>query len=128
MSVSAHIPNNIKRVSKSVGYAIWLQRWQGLSLILRARLEPQDRAALAFMALQSLDHDDACMTADAALGLELPAGSPGAPFLDAIDQAAFWVDLASLDELNAYALACFERIAPSEQSAFLSHVGARASA
>jgi len=70
MSISKQIPDHIKRVSRCVGYAIWLGNWSGLSLILRARLEPQERAALAFMALRSLDHETACMTADAALGFE----------------------------------------------------------
>lgn len=74
MSVAKHIPDNIKRVSRSIGYALWVDSgdgWFGLPLILRARLSDKERAALAFYALKSLDHDIACMTADAALGVPL---------------------------------------------------------
>ena len=70
MSISQHIPDHIKRVSRSLGYALWVgdqNQWFGLSLILRARLSDEQRAMLAFMALKSLDHETACMTADEAL-------------------------------------------------------------
>lgn len=70
MSISQHIPDDIKRVSRSLGYALWIgdrAQWHGLGLILRARLSDHQRAALAFWALKSLDYDIACMTADAAL-------------------------------------------------------------
>ena len=63
MSVRQHIPGNIKRVARCVGYALWLgpdiERWVGVSLILKARLTPQQRAALAYAALRSLDAEDA---------------------------------------------------------------------
>lgn len=70
MNISQHIPDNIKRVSRSLGYFLWVGTSNdlfGLSVVLRARLTPKQRAALAFSALQSLDHDTACATADAAL-------------------------------------------------------------
>jgi hypothetical protein len=70
MNISQQIRDNIKRVSKSLGYTLWLdtfEDWDGLSLILRARLTDRQRAALAFMALKALDYDQAVMTADAAL-------------------------------------------------------------
>ncbi len=80
MNISQHIPDNIKRVSRSVGYTLWLdtfEDWDGLSLILRARLTDRQRAALAFMALKALDYDQAVMTADAAPNG--PSGRKDAP-------------------------------------------------
>ncbi len=74
MSLSKHIPDHIKRVSRSVGYALWLDTsddWLGLPVILRARLDERQRAALAFMALKSLDYETACQTAGAALSVPL---------------------------------------------------------
>jgi hypothetical protein len=77
MSVAKQIPDNIKRVARSIGYAAWLNSpecWFGLPVILRARLTTEQRAALAFMVLKSLDYDTACQSADAALGVPLDQG------------------------------------------------------
>ena len=62
MIVSKQIPDRIKRASRSIGYAIWLDAsdyYLGLVPILRARLSDTERVGLAFAALKSLDHDDA---------------------------------------------------------------------
>lgn len=70
MNIAKNIPDCIKRVSRSVGYTLWLDHtdaWFGLPVILRARLDPRQRAALAFMALKSLDRDEAVMVADAVI-------------------------------------------------------------
>jgi len=70
MSVSKHIPPEIKKVARCVGYAAWLDTpdaWLGLPVVLAARLEPHQRAALAYAALRSLDPGHAAMTADLAI-------------------------------------------------------------
>jgi len=70
MSISQHIPDHIKRVSRSLGYLLWVgtsDNMLGVSLILRARLTPKQRGALAFAALQSLDYEIGFDVADAAL-------------------------------------------------------------
>ncbi len=129
MNISQHIPDNIKRVSRSVGYALLLdtfEDWDGLSLILRARLSDRQRAALAFMALNSLDQDDATLTAETALSGG--AGQPMAPLFNYMDQAVFWADMAEADELDAYCLASFNRMAPQRQAAFLGFIQGRAAA
>ena len=129
MSISQQIPDHIKRVSRSVGYALWLDEtedWFSLPVILRARLDARQRAALAFMALKSLDHDDAVLTAETALAEG--AGQPIAPLFNPMDEAAFWADMASAGELKAYALACFTRLSPGNQAAFLDYVQGRAAA
>lgn len=69
ISVSERIPRNIKAVARSVGIAAWLDTpnaWLGLAVILQARLEPHQRAALAYVALRSLDPGHAAMTSDLA--------------------------------------------------------------
>jgi hypothetical protein len=129
MNISQHIPDNIKRVSRSVGYALLLdtfEDWDGLSLILRARLSDRQRAALAFMALKSLDQDDATLTAETALSGG--AVQPMAPLFNYMDQAVFWADMAEADELDAYCLASFNRMAPQRQAAFLGFIQGRAAA
>jgi hypothetical protein len=129
MNISQQIPDNIKRVSRSLGYTLWLdtfEDWDGLSLILRARLTDRQRAALAFIALKALDYDQAVMAAEAALSEG--AGQPIAPLFNHMDESAFWADMATPDELDAYALASFNRMAPQRQAAFLGFVQGRAAA
>lgn len=129
MSISKQIPDHIKRVSRSLGYFLWIgtpDDLYGLSVVLRARLTPRQRASLAFASLQSLDHDLAYQTAEAAMGRD--AGSPIAPLFNHMDEAAFWADMATPDELDAYALASFNRMAPQRQAAFLGFIRRRAAA
>jgi hypothetical protein len=97
-----------------------------LSLILRARLSDRQRAALAFMALKSLDQDDATLTTETALSGG--AGQPMAPLFNYMDQAVFWADMAEADALDAYCLASFNRMAPQRQAAFLGFIQGRAAA
>ena len=129
MSVSKHIPGSIKKVARCVGYAAWLDTpdaWAGLSVVLAARLEPHQRAALAYAALQTLDDDQI----EAVFGAVTPqgAGKPQAAFLGIMDQASFWADLASQDERDAYMLASFNRSPAPRRAAFLEYVQGRAAA
>jgi hypothetical protein len=129
MTISAHIPDNIKRVSRSLGFALWLEGtddWLGFSLILRVRLTARQRAALAYAALLSQDDEDARLTAETALSEG--AGQPMAPLFNHMDESAFWADMATPDELDAYALASFSRMAPQRQADFLGFVQGRAAA
>ncbi len=129
MNISTQIPDNIKSVCRSIGYAAWLDStnaWSGLPVILRARLDARQRVALAFMALKALDRDDAVNAAEAALGTG--AGHPPAPFSSFMDEAAFWADYADPEELDAYCLASFKRMKPARQAAFLEHVKRRQAA
>lgn len=122
MSISKHIPANTKRVTRSIGYAAWLDTtdaWLSLPVVLKARFEPHQRAALAFSALNSLDLDQAEMTAAASIG---SAGAPLPPFLGGMDEARFWASYASRFELKAYALASFEAMSAKDQAAFFRHI------
>lgn len=123
MSITDHIPGDIKRVSRSIGYALWLNsanRWLGLPKVLRARLDPYQRAALAFIAIKSLDREDGILTVEKALGTG--AGRPDAPLFGFMDQAIFWADMAEQEELEAYCVASFKRMYPARQRDFLEYV------
>lgn len=122
MNVSQHIPENIKRVSRSIGFAAWLDEsdaWLGLPAVFSARLKPHQRAALAYAALTSLSPEHAELTASAAIGA---AGGPLPTFLSGMDEARFWAANASGTERKAYALAAFEAMNPGDQLAFLGHI------
>lgn len=59
-----------KSIAKSLGYALTVgteAAWRGFTIILLARLTEHERAALAFATLNSLDHNNAYMTASVAL-------------------------------------------------------------
>ena len=61
------------RAARMLGYTLTLgtqDAWWGMVPVLMARLTPQERASLAFMALKSLGAADAALTARAALGGE----------------------------------------------------------
>ena len=129
MSIAKNIPDNIKRVARSVGYALYLDNaddWHGLPVILRDHLSVKDRASLAFMALRSLDRDDAAMVCDAVL--PVGAGQPIAPLFNHMDEAAFWADMAAPEELEAYCLATFKAMPRPRQAAFLDFVQRRQAA
>ena len=54
---------------------------------------------------------------------ELRPGWPQVPFLCGLmEEAGFWADRASRVELKAYALACYQRMSPADQVAFLGYV------
>lgn len=122
MNISSHIPNDIKRTSRAIGYAALLDTsdaWLGLPTIMSARLKPHQRAALAYAALKSLSPEHAEMTASAVIGA---AGSPLPTFLNGMDEARFWASNATGAERKAYALASFEAMNPGDQVAFLDHI------
>lgn len=125
-AISDHIPDHIKRVSRSIGYTLWLNgenQWLGLELVIQAHLDQQQRESLAYIALKSLSHDDAKSIAESVLNIG--AGQPIAPLLNYMDEAWFWADMAIPEELDAYCLASFERMDPARQAAFLEYVQGR---
>ncbi|WP_073256047.1 hypothetical protein [Shimia gijangensis] len=69
-SIAGNIPDEIKRLSRAIGYAAWLDTsdaWLSLRPILQARLDHHQLAALAFVALRSMGEADGYRTASAAL-------------------------------------------------------------
>jgi hypothetical protein len=119
------------RATRMIGFALTLRDdpdvWDGLSLVLRARLTRVDRAGL-FRAVLASSHPDEVITA---LSDELPhilVGSP-LPVLDVIeDDARWWADLATRPELKAWLAACFVRLSIQDQQQFLASATRRAAA
>jgi hypothetical protein len=74
--------------------------------------------------LGGLDDEQRIAAADRMneMSVMLGAGMPTAPLFSHMDQAVFWADLATQAELKAYALACFNRLRPTDQAAFLGYV------
>ena len=73
-------------------------------------------------AIANCDPEDAAQIMTSVL-IELSAGMPIAELHGVMEQAAFWADLATPPELDAYALACTNRMAPARRAAFVAYVG-----
>lgn len=68
--LSKYVKPNHKRVARMLGFALTLDSsdcWWGFAQVIAARLTPTERSALAFMALSSLNSEDAALVADAAM-------------------------------------------------------------
>jgi hypothetical protein len=119
-----------KAVARSIGYALTTgdsKGWSMFTAIVLLRLDDAERTEMAYAALRSLHPDHVEDTLEAALGRS-GAGMPQAPLFNHMDQAVFWADMAEADELDAYCLASFNRMAPQRQLAFLGFVRERAAA
>ena len=120
MTHSTQFPNNINRAVHSLGRALLLgtsiEHWQGVALIFRARLTPQERAALAVSALRSLEPSDAAQVFEFACPF---ADYPLPTVNNVMSSARWWASLADATELKGFAVASFEAMAPNEQAYFL---------
>ncbi len=103
-----------------------LRAFWGLALVLRAKLSPSERQGLAWAALMACDDAEAERIAEAVLEPQESAGWPLPPFDGVLEEAAFWADLASPDELRAYAMVCLDRLSPDERAGILSTFQRRA--
>lgn len=117
-----------KAVARAVGTTLILgdvEAFAGLSMILRAKLTPEERRGLAWAALRACDNEEIEAVVDTILPAEEGAGSPLPPFDGAMAEAAFWVDYASPEEIEAYALVCFESLPAGDQAEFLAYAQSR---
>tara|TARA_R110002073_G_scaffold215154_1_gene375418 strand:+ start:220 stop:543 length:324 start_codon:yes stop_codon:yes gene_type:complete len=70
-ALTQYMPDAYKRVARMIGYTLLLGKdadnWNGLSVVLSARLTVEERAAIAWAALRSLDGETATATYQAAI-------------------------------------------------------------
>lgn len=128
-TLSKYMPDAYKRVARAVGYSLLLtdaDAWHGLTVVLTARLTPQERAAMAWAVLRSLTPEQVVDVAQAVLLNGV--GAPIAPLINHMDEAAFWADMAAPDEREAYCLASFEAMPYERQAAFFDFVQGRLAA
>ncbi len=121
--VSSH-----NRAIRAIEYALTLDAadyWDGLAVVLAARLTVQERMSLAYAANLSLEPEDAEQAFCAA---HSKAGMPISYLFSVMDEADFWADMATPEERDAYCLASFRRMRPERQTAFLEFVQGRTAA
>lgn len=120
--ISDFIKPEHKRTAKMLGYTLMLgdaASYGRLSAIAQHRLTLAERGGLAVAFLGSLPGDCALQAAATALG---STGDPLPPFLGGMEDARSWASWASVSELKAYGLACYEAMTPRDQAAFLRHI------
>lgn len=128
-SVKSH--KRYDHVCEMLGHVLILSEdaraWCGLSTVLQVRLSPMERSLLLAAVLNALDLDDALFVLERTLRSRL-AGAP-APGLGTItDEARWWAELASQEELRTWLVECFVRLPAREQVAFLREASARCAA
>lgn len=99
------------------GIADPVQSFRSLEARLRA-----ERATSLCMCIADMPPEDAAPILETAL-LEMAGGQPPPALLGIMDAAAWWADFALPIELDAYALACVNRMTPPRRAAFLNYVG-----
>ena len=119
-----------RKIAKVIGLALIANdshAWLQVKLLLRVHLSAQERAALAFAAMSSLDKDQRAAVARSTI----PNSQIGAPLptLDDLkDDAAWWAGNATNDELQVYLMACFNALDDQKQRAFKQHIQTREAA
>lgn len=119
-----------KAAARMLGYVLTLGDsggWSDFATLLAARLATEERAELAFASLRTLEAVDAdevmrAVAEDGRMGMPLP------PFKGVLDEAIFWADRASSEEVEAYCLATFLRMRANRQVDFIDFVTGRRAA
>ncbi|WP_208353358.1 hypothetical protein [Pseudaestuariivita rosea] len=110
-------------MSRVLGYCLTtgdFEGWTAFAALAMARLTVEERAALAWAALQSLDTpEQAELVTEAVL---TPAGDPLPTFLNPMQDARWWAEMATNTERKAYALAAYEALPFADQMAFRRHI------
>jgi len=117
------------QATRTLGHALTLgdaDAWASASAVFKLLLTTDERGALTASALRSMGREQAILVAEAVFRSD--ACKPVAPLFGFMDEAAHWADMACTAELKAYALACFNRMPPADQAAFMSHVQGRTAA
>ena len=108
-----------KRAMKALGYALTIadpRHWALTAVVWEARLEMAERYEMARSLMLAMNPEDSeALFADVLGG----AGYPIPPFLDPLDDAQWWADLANPAERRAYCLASFMAMSKREQRDFL---------
>ena len=113
------------KMTRILGYTLILgtaDAWQGFARVAAIRLDVEERAALAWAALRSLDPETRALTIEAAFEPERGAGMPGVPLDDFADEAAYWAERAAPDEASAYAVAIFKAMSKRRKRDFAAYV------
>ena len=122
----AFISPNHKAVGRSITYALcWdePEAWYGLAKIFVARLNPLERANLAYASLRGLSKEDRMIVYKSVENLKEIQGAPIAPWTEEIiEDADYWSRSASQEELRAYFTAIINQMSPDDKKIAARHL------
>lgn len=121
-----HYAGQHKRAARCMVHALTLgdyDAWEATSAIWAARLADQERAALSFAALKSLQPEQAATVVEAVFS---DSAVPFPPLISSADEAAHWASRAEYSDIKACTLAGFNRLTSPDRAALLNHVQGRA--
>ena len=127
-SLQKQLSDNHRRASKMLAYALHADSvdiWSQAAIVWRKRLNDKELGALSYSFLRAMDPDQAALVCEAVFD---SPDMPIVPLFSAMHEAACWADWAGYDSIMACTIAGYNRLAPSDQAAFLSHVTERAAA
>ena len=124
MTDKTHIKKAHQSVGNTIMYALALtgeRAWATAADIMRRRLTASERAALAWATMQSLSKDQALCVVE---GLDhfQGAGHPDVCLSDPASDAGWWASAASNEEIEAYAVAAVNRMAPTRRREFIEYL------
>lgn len=123
-AICAFAQDRHKRAARVLGFALVADSktvWKQASQVLALRLTDAELAMIAVAALGAMETENA-ETLMCELLSPSGAGVPVVPLFGVMEQASFWADFATRDELKAYCLASYTRLPASDQEAFLRYV------
>jgi hypothetical protein len=112
------------KVARMLGDTLTLgapEDWEGFAIVARRWLTQEERQALAWAALEAEGKIEPVFPS---IGSSTPRLSRGDP----IEEAADWCNLATAEEIKAYAFACFLSMPPEDKAKFLRFAQRRTSA
>ena len=99
--------------------------WDGLPVVLSARLTGDELVRLLEALLRAVDADQAAAVLQDHM---VRVGSPLPVLTDIDHDARWWADLASPGEIKAWLSACYVRLSPRDRAEFLDAATGRAAA
>jgi hypothetical protein len=122
---------NHKRTCDMLGHVLTLgadaDAWCGLATVLRVRLTPFEKSCLLAAVVGSLTFEDAIFVIKA-IHAKTATVMPLPPFLDPVEDAAWWAATASEEELKAVLAAAFLNLPARDREEFLACISRRAAA
>jgi len=122
----AFISPNHKAIGRSITYALCMdepESWFALAKVFVARLNPLERANLAYVSLRGLSQDDRMSIYKSVENLREIKGAPIAPWTEEIiEDADYWSRSASQQELRAYFTAITNQMSADDKKIAARHL------
>lgn len=104
------------------------EAWGKFATVICLRLSPDEIAGMAYAALRGLPTEFRGDLYEHVEGFHGNAGMPMPIINSAVDDAQWWVSMATPEEIDAYATCCFLAMSPEKRKLFAQFINAKAGA